>query len=763
MLNLYDSFGVPDVPNVQIYRDDENPHQFYMVSERCTVARDDDNKPLFTFIMYARDVDKLAPADLEVERAYVALTTQAGITKAAEDKIRTYLQQKLTNEFHGGFRYLDRAISRVEPELGYPPLWLDGTVEFKALFPDMVPLTAGSTKPSLVDANVASFAAELNQDGAELFRQAVEKGAVPAIILYNLTFAARIPAITIHVHGDRGDFYNEVKNYVRHRVSGGSSTSFLGITIWSNRYVYEWDELSSISKFRNTFQSLKIEVDDSTLPEADKNEMKDKLEEMAFQVLQTNILPSFFQQAVQDVAQSQQNPDGKPKNPADVIPVNTQTTGTIDMQITSRQLVRKQVNPNAQLSQVLTPDEIKAQTIYVDLSRPFFQELDVTVSANVNFTNDPVYGLKVFLDYDQQDEVQNVRVKAAKEILFKSADQVGRFRKIMAKGHDGASKDTYSYWSEIVYKDTGDTIRVPATGSLQTQERQLVISYRRLGFIKVNVALATMPESVKSVQLKMHYPGSTLPSAQQSFELTKDKPIATFFTYTGQAGQPMPYRYQITYILNDGQHMDLPEADSQAESLTIRDPFEQTTTTRFVANADFTVVQKIMLDAHYHDAAHNLAVDHHAEFAQNGDSDAWTFGLRDPNKRDFDYTVSVLYRNGSRRDLPSKAGKLTETVAVGEGAVDALDITVISSTADWSKYKLILAYLTYDDPKNSLHAEKEFTFREERTDDVHWQVLLRDASQKTFSYRLRYIGKNNADDHEVDWKPNVTDPVVVIE
>lgn len=761
MLNLYDSFDIPNVPNVKIYRDDENPHQFYMISERCTITRDDAGKPLFTLILYARDVDKLPPEQLEVERAYVALTTQAAVPKETEDKIRAYLRQKLTDELHAEFRFLGLPVVRTEPELGYPPLWLDGTVEFKALFPDMVPYNAGSTKPSLVDTNVASFAAEMNQEGAELFRQAVEKGSVPAIILYSLTFGARIPSIKIHVHGDRGEFYNEVKNYVRHRYESSESASIFGYTYWQQRYVYEWDELSSITKFRNTFHSLTIDVDDSSLPDSEKNAMKDKLQDMAFNVVQSNVLPDFFKQAVQEVGQ--EKTADQQKTPSDQVPVNTVNTGTLDILITAREIVKKQINPNSQLAQALTPDEIKAQTLYVDLSHPYFQELDVAVSANVNFTADPVYGLKVFLDYDQQDDLRNEHVKTSKEFLFKSADTVGRFRLIMAKAQDGSPKDTYSYWSEIVYKETGDTIRVPSSGATQTQERQLVISYRRLGFIKVGLVLGSMPDTVKTVEVKMTYPGSTLPTAQQSFELSKDKPTATFFTYSGQTGQPGQYRYQISYVLADGQRMTLPEDGSQAETLTIRNPFDQTLTTRFIASADFSVVQKLIVDAHYRDDAHDYVQDFHAELLNNGDTTPWIFGLRDPNKRDFDYTVAVLYKNGSRRDLPSQKAQIGGSLPIGEGAVDALQVTVIASTADWTKYSLILVYLQYDDPKNSLHVEKNFDFRKENADsDQAWQVLLRDATQRSYGYRLRYIGIDHANDRAVDWK-TATDAVLVVE
>ena len=47
------------------------------------------------------------------------------------------------------------------------------------------------------------------------------------------------------------------------------------------------------------------------------------------------------------------------------------------------------------------------------------------------------------------------------------AIEVGVRRQILAKGADGGVKDTYNYWSEITYKDSGETVRIPPAGALQ--------------------------------------------------------------------------------------------------------------------------------------------------------------------------------------------------------------------------------------------------------------------------------------------------------
>src|SRR5690606_32644641 len=131
--------------------------------------------------------------------------------------------------------------------LGYPPVFTDGSVEFKTFDENFAPYSAGSKQPSLVGSNLASFSQMLNQDGAELFRQSVEKGLVPAIINYQLTFVARIPSVSIHIHGDRREFYEQLKTL----------TYVTQIRTRSGRTVYRrtWPEIRSLEEFRETFTS----------------------------------------------------------------------------------------------------------------------------------------------------------------------------------------------------------------------------------------------------------------------------------------------------------------------------------------------------------------------------------------------------------------------------------------------------------------------------------------------------------------------------
>jgi hypothetical protein len=757
MLSLYDVDKAPGVDHVQLYRDDERPHVYYMLTSRPTIARDDEGNPLFTFILYARDTDRLAPEDREVERGYLSLSTQAGVTEDEERKIRSYLRDKLQSQ-RDRYRFLGAMVEETEPVLSYPPLFTKGSVAFETFSADMVPYSAGSKAPSLIGTNVASFSQTLSQDGAELFRQAVEKGKTPAIINYALTFAARIPAVTIRIHGDSNAFYQEVKSYIQRTYVG---QWVYGWTYYC--YSPSWTELASMQRFRSEFQSLTVEIDDREFRDADPSDnITQKLEELAFRILETSILPAFFEKALKEEAPPQPTEGGgvAPAKPDPRYGTTESFSGTIDVTFRRSDVVAVDINPNAQLSQVLTSEEIAENTAYVDLSDTAFHELDVKLNANVNFVDDPVFALKVFLDYDQMDEVRNTRIKRAKEFLFRDAATVHRFRQIMAKGADGSVKDSYNYFSEIVYKDTGQTVRIPAQGMLPSRERELIISYSRLGFIKVNLTLGSMPESVTAVEVRMRYPGSGEASAQQSFVLDKAHPTASFFTYTGSTETAQPYLYSLSYILGDGQRVDVPEQGSQAETLTIPDPFEHRVTTRFLAQANFEVVEKIIVDARYRDPANDFGTDHHAEMMSNGETSEWSFGLRAPEMLDIEYDVITVFKSGAREEKLGQRARAGGTIAVGLGAVDALEVVVISSEVDWTKYSLVVVSLRYQDAANGVSEDTNLTLRQGDADEK-WTVLLRDRDLRTFEYRTRFVGKEGTPNEETDWTATADEVLIV--
>jgi hypothetical protein len=770
MISYFGSITVPGLEHITVFRDDEDSNQFYALPSTPRLARDDKGNLLLDLMIYARDVDKLKPEDLEAQRGWLAASVELQLTAEEHDKIIAYLRT-LQDQSAFFFRVFGITAAPPEPKVALPPLFVDGSVTLIVPNPGGTTTALATSKPSLISTNVSTVSGDLSQDSSELIRQAVVKGGLPLTANYQLTFLARIPSIKVTIHGERTAFLTEsinkykAVNTIYHEFSYGWWWDYYWWTLrWSEEYT---TTNTSISSFQKEVQSVTLMIDDSEFrddPESQK--AKQEFESMAIKLFSDTVVPNIMKDVSGQLAETKKKLEaagGDTKDPNKEVlglsELSATIEGKVDITMEKRSVIRVTKNPNGTLARDLTEDQIKKSIVYLDLSDPFFKELPLRVRANVNFAQDPVYGLKVFVAYDETDDRLSHPVKGSKTMLFTSAEQVQSFRQILARDADGRVKDTYSYWSEIIYKDTGQTIRVPSSGSLQSRDTELVISYRSLGFIKVNLTMEPMPLDVQAVEVAIRYPRSNLPTASQKVTLSQAHPTATFFTYTGHDGEPDPYKYGLTYVLTDGERMSVPEVDERTDTLTISSPFKDTVTTTFVAQADFSQVSTVIIDATYADSANNLMVTHHAELKANGASNAWTIGLRDPHKLDFNYTTTLVFANGSSPPAKTLPGTVGGTVLVGSGAVDALEVTVVSNL-DWGAYKSAVVQFEYRDDANSFKKTQTVSLSS-TTQDGKFTVPLRDPTKTGYRYRVVLLSADASKNHDFSWQ-NGSDTLLVI-
>lgn len=780
MLSYFDSITVPGLERITVFRDDEDSAQFYAMPSTPRLARDDKGQLLLDLMIYARDVDKLPEADLEAQRGWLAASVELAISKEEHEKILAHLREVLASERSRFFwRLFNLNAPAREPKVALPPQFVDGSATLMVPNPGGTTAPLSTTKPSLISTNLATIAGDLSQDSSELIRQAVMKGGLPLAANYSLTFLARIPAIKVTISGTHSAFIEETINKYQTTETRWHTYSW---NWWWGYYhwMYTWAETytktnTSIESHQRDVKSitLKIDATDFRNDPASVEAMK-SFEAMAIKIFAENVVPAITRDVGKqlDELKKKLDPTGEAakdpnKEPFGIKDLSGSITETIDITLEKSSVIQVTKNPNGALAKDLTEAEIKKAITYLDLSDPYFRELPVRVRANVNFERDPVYGLKVFLEYDETDDRIPRPVKGSKTMLFTSADQVQSFRQILARASDGAIKDTYSYWSEIIYKDTGQTIRVPATGSNQARDTELVISYRSLGFIQVALTLAPMPENVAAVDVSIRYPRSTLPGSNQKITLTTGKPTASFFTYTGHGGDPDPYRYAVTYVLTDGQRMDVPEREERAEQLSILNPFEDTVDTTFAASVDFTLVDKVIVDARYTDPDNDLNVDHHAELVAGGTTSVWKVNLRNPVKLDYTYTTTVLFKNGSSQQDGPTPGVLgtTETTGTRGAAAAALDVLLVPNLD--AARPVAIVQVEYTDRDNGINQTQNYRIDNSKTAES-FKVLLTDPERRTYRYRIQLLATAAAPAWDSGWLESsdsvlmVTGPMVPV-
>lgn len=755
MLSLYGSFTVPGVPDVVIYRDDENARKFYMVSGKPRILRSDPrdpaSRPMIDLIAYTRDHAQPVPATEDVERGHLQMTVGLEISQADQNRIRAFLRGRLAGELGRGFRFLGIVVRPGEPELGYAPQFIGGVAN-ATTFGEDLQIAAQGTCPILsTGINSASFSYDLTQSGARFIRQTMEQGALPIQVRYEkLMMIARIPAVTIRIHGDRREFLEEARRHATMR-------QFMTVNgIFVHRLV--WYAPPTLSSFRETHHNLTIEIDDGDFRDADPSEdLTQELEKMALTILQNNILPSFFETAIpaQDETEEEEGRGYWFRE-------TTTDTGVVDVTISRRDVVQIEHGANAILGSDLTPQEAAAAIRYASLSQPNIPVMTLTVVPNVNFEVDPILLVSVFVDYDEFDDIRNQRIRVQKQIRLSRDDGPQQFRFDLAMGPDRVPKASYRFRSVVHFTGSMATVEHPPAGGWNAGTGEiLVISYAQLGQVKVDLLLAPMPPEVASVDVTLTYPDASARGAVKTISLLPQAPTGSWLVSVPAGGAIRPYRVDRIYRLTDGSTLTLPPEQNAAETLTITSPFEARVTTTFVGRGDFVAdVAAIVVTATYADPAHDLT--ERITLTLDGDtrSAPWTVRQVDRDAIRFDYQVKVLRRNGSETTT-DHSGELGDTITVGPSGADSVEVIVDAELVDWTRYARVMVTLDYADPAHGISLRKPLLFSDAGPLVQTWSWLIADPARRAFRYTVRRVGRIAADDI-IEPSVETDDPFVVL-
>ena len=189
-----------------------------------------------------------------------------GLEVSPEDqaRIRDHLRTVVRDEAARGYRFLALPVASREPELSYAPLFLGGTGKATTFDPSLQIAARGEAPISTTGMNVATFAYNLTESGARLMKQSLEQRTLPIFVSYEgLKLVARIPSVTIRIHGNRSEFVREVQE---HMVALPYLIGGMAVTRMC------WFMPVTMDGFRNTYQHLKVEVDDGDFREADPDD-----------------------------------------------------------------------------------------------------------------------------------------------------------------------------------------------------------------------------------------------------------------------------------------------------------------------------------------------------------------------------------------------------------------------------------------------------------------------------------------------------------
>jgi hypothetical protein len=772
VLNFLNHFTVPGVEHVTIFNDDQDPKLFYMVPELPSLLKREDGTPSFALISFARDFTLLADKasalpTAETEGGLLQLTTSLEVSQEDQQRIRSYIAggmgQRALPRLNGKRILLLKAagLAGGDIKLSYPT-WVDGKVAFH-LFPSggetFVKALEGSEKPSLVNSNLASYTALLGQEGVRLIRNAIEDGWSPGTINYSVSFVARIPSLHVHVWGESHDVYNEIKEHctIVETYRNGSKTR-----------TYKYPQVSSLSELRNISTNLHMEYnlgDFRGASEGGEDPTK-AIEDLVFTIVQQMVIEKFLSPGFEPGLKAEKlGTDPLAHGGGEKMPGGNQLwlkdfeqrmDVSIDFTFEGSTNFVVEKHPNSELFAVIDKEQVKKSIIEADLSKPYFTLLDVPVQVTADFDRDPIAAIKVFLEYDEEDEQGGGRKRQVEEFLFDSNEDRYFFRVVMARRPDGTPKDEYTYRSQIIYKASAKSQELaPVT----TNDRNLIIGYDQLNCVNVAVYWGAIPtDAVQQVQVSFRYPGVDLPSATADVVLRLDAPQASWFTYTGDQ-RSSEYEYDITFFMVDGQRVTVPTQRSSTQRLIINAPFEDKLRATFVPQGSFPPVASIVVTAKYVDGDYEKSDVH--SFTSAAETWEWSIDLRDRQKRQFTYKVDVTYADGSSdagEDRPGTEG----TILVGDVARDMLEVEVVPTLLDMTKWKLVIVRLSYDDGAETTGEHSiQLTAAPPDPAQLKWTLPIKDAGKREFFYQIQAYG-NAGEKHLVD-RTGTTDPLLVLE
>ncbi|WP_276121415.1 hypothetical protein [Pararhizobium qamdonense] len=278
---LYLDSPVGSIAGLTLFRDHANPNLFYYACERPRLAMNE-GVPEFVFLVYKRDITdnpNLTPeAKQQLGGGFLAFTVDLSVDDVQLKEVRRRLGQ-----------FADGTV-----ELAPLP-YRSGTVRL-SITKDTAEATGaaadtpkgvsffeevyGTSKPSLLGGNRATFGVMMDHEGALLMEAALKSGISPIGVIYDLEYLGMRPAFNVKITADYKRIYNHLEMQFGIRGGVGPITAAVDIGM-------AWQKLREDG-------SIKVEVTNFT---DDENFRKQA--DAAFDWFKTELLRDFFKSSLE--------------------------------------------------------------------------------------------------------------------------------------------------------------------------------------------------------------------------------------------------------------------------------------------------------------------------------------------------------------------------------------------------------------------------------------------------------------------------------
>ncbi|MEX5710278.1 hypothetical protein AB1484_18705 [Parafrankia sp. FMc6] len=699
MLQLH---GAIDMPAATVYTDDVDPLLAYVLPKTPILRRDGD-KAVFKYVKY-RTPKPLANGKFGA--ALVFMDVELALPPAQQQSLRDALAEQFTaRRGQGAPPVPPDQIILSKPTISKATV----DVEVLAASGELVQKVNSAGRPSMYGNNVVAISAELNQDGAPVFEAVMRsQGAGGVRVVYEMTFAARMPAIRAVGTWNASKFYTFVQD-----------------VDFEENFWAEDDFSERVTEIFTNSESRVVEVDPGGQASSDPavakilDTLRSSVTQQLDEAVKRNLLDAIPPES-RDFSKVRQEDFENIRRD-----VTVNKTSDVHIEFKENQVVAVDVAPQANMPSLASQDFAWADyAMDVDTDDPFFRRLGVAIQVNAEFEALPIFSVEVKIDYPPHTARSGIQT-----FSFTKTDQIAKFEAFTDGG-----PTAFKYQYVVNYKGESRTFTSPWVDADTTE---LKVNIDELGIWLVDIEVGDINfDQVSRAVLTLEHP-EVVPGVPPvcRFQITKDTKKERVQEVLLQAAQP--YGGSITYFMQDSREYVRTFKDLKGQRFFVDDPFSGNGLVQMRTRGDFErQIDTIFVDLAYADDENDYRQT--ASFALTKDKrfNDWKFPVIDEQKGKVTYRTITTFRDGTSTESGDQT--LTgRTLVLGEDAA-TISVRLIPDLIDWSVAKLATVDIHYADPAHDLDDTESFTFRKEAP-EAKYEFAIRDRNNRTYTWKATYF------------------------
>jgi hypothetical protein len=708
MLALMKEQRIPGIDGVFAYADDANPFAFYLLAETPRIRIGPDGSPVFQFLKYREPVPREGG---KVGGGFLICDVEFSVPAAVVAKCKEALQEQINAQF-------PRLNPKPAVEIREIP-WTKGSTRIQLLDSDnpksaLVESKQNPGAPSLYGDLITPITIEFSPEGATLAEQALQGKGPLLQVVYDLTTPAKLPPmrVTVWFHASKFMSFQQKVD-----INDG----------WYSDHSYR-------EQIRQQFVSSEcgnVDIDPGAVTD---QKIVNTIRDWGFQQLEDGIKRMVLGDIPDVSSDDRKVPDGIKHLDRNIF---VGKVADFRREMTQGTVMELNLGPRGSLPGVTTltgkdgkPLQWKDFSRVVDLNDPFFQQINVTVRANADFANLPIFNIDGRISYDEG------ATHASQPFSLASPNDVAKFSTFI-ENH----KKAYSYSYKVNYK--GETRSFDSGTLLSKGDEPLTIDVGDTGVLLANVQAGDINfDEVSQALVTVHYedPQNNVPAVEWECILDKDHK-SQIFQKVIFAARGASFTYKVKYDMKDGKVYQVDWKTNPASQIYVPSPFGGRKTISLRAMGDLqSDISQIFIDLKYVDDTNNYTKTTSVALNKAQSFSDWSFPVIDESAGTITYSGTIQFQDGQVQNI-AETTATKNTIMVGRPRDDSefLSVTVQPDLVDFSKVKLVKVALHYVDPGHDMDSTKDFVLTKNTTSAPVWTLRLQDKTKKSYEYKASFF------------------------